>query len=234
MRFSITVETLAEARALLDMLGGEISEATPDARAEVHVNAPPVPPMTPDTEAPTPPQATGKLDSRGMPWDSRIHAGNASKIGDGSWRKKRGVDPALVEQVEAEHRATLAAPEPEPETPPAPPAPEPESEPETPPAPPAPESEPETAPAPPAPEPESEPETAPAPPAPTAKAIPFPRLLAWMVEHDLLEHCKAVLAESFAVDNLNALGTKPELLSPLVALLLADESISAEAKAGLA
>ena len=55
-----------------------------------------------------------------------------------------------------------------------------------------------------------------------------------MVEHDLLEHCKAVLAESFAVDNLNALGTKPELLSPLVALLLADESISAEAKAGLA
>lgn len=40
-------------------------------------------------------------DKRGMPWDGRIHASNrATKIG-GEWKNRRGVDPALVAQVEA-------------------------------------------------------------------------------------------------------------------------------------
>lgn len=52
------------------------------------------------------------LDSNGLPFDHRIHASNKDggvKVADGSWRKKRGVDPALVEQVEAELRQAMAA-----------------------------------------------------------------------------------------------------------------------------
>jgi hypothetical protein len=42
------------------------------------------------------------LDKTGLPWDGRIHAESKAKIADGTWRKKRGVDPALVVTVEAE------------------------------------------------------------------------------------------------------------------------------------
>lgn len=42
------------------------------------------------------------LDSAGCPWDARIHTSNKATIGDGTWRKKPGVDPALFESVKAE------------------------------------------------------------------------------------------------------------------------------------
>lgn len=42
------------------------------------------------------------LDSRGFPWDARIHAGAKSKNKDLSWRYKPGVDKALIPKVEAE------------------------------------------------------------------------------------------------------------------------------------
>jgi hypothetical protein len=48
-----------------------------------------------------------------LPWDPRIHARTQSINADGSWRNKRGVDIALVAQVEAELRGG---------TPPGPPA----------------------------------------------------------------------------------------------------------------
>lgn len=51
-----------------------------------------------------------ELDKHGLPWDNRIHAESKAKIADGSWRKKRGVDPALVAQVEAELRQVMGAP----------------------------------------------------------------------------------------------------------------------------
>lgn len=51
-----------------------------------------------------------ELDKHGLPWDNRIHAETKAKIADGSWRKKRGVDPALVAQVEAELRQVMGAP----------------------------------------------------------------------------------------------------------------------------
>ena len=51
-----------------------------------------------------------ELDEHGLPWDNRIHAESKGKIADGSWRKKRGVDPALVAQVEAELRQVMGAP----------------------------------------------------------------------------------------------------------------------------
>lgn len=49
------------------------------------------------------------LDAKGLPWDGRIHAESKAKIADGTWRKKRGVDPALVVTVEAELRQVMGA-----------------------------------------------------------------------------------------------------------------------------
>jgi hypothetical protein len=50
------------------------------------------------------------LDKNGLPWDDRIHAGSRVKVADGSWRIKRGVDAALVTQVEAELKALMGIP----------------------------------------------------------------------------------------------------------------------------
>lgn len=50
-----------------------------------------------------------ELDKHGLPWDGRIHAESKGKLTDGSWRKKRQVDPALVAQVEAELRQVMGA-----------------------------------------------------------------------------------------------------------------------------
>ena len=58
-----------------------------------------------------PPQAP-ELDSRGMPWDSRIHASNHSRTINGEWKKKRGVSPDLVAGVEATHVTPAPAPVP--------------------------------------------------------------------------------------------------------------------------
>jgi len=61
---------------------------------------------------------TVELDSQGLPWDVRIHSKNKSKLAkDQSWKKKRGIDPALVVQVEAELRAAMATPAASVETP---------------------------------------------------------------------------------------------------------------------
>lgn len=50
-----------------------------------------------------------KLDKAGTPWDARIHTSNQAVIGDGTWRKKPGVDPALYAQVMAELTAAPAS-----------------------------------------------------------------------------------------------------------------------------
>ena len=68
------------------------------------VAAAPSAPAVPSTPAPG-----VDVDKHGLPWDSRIHAESKAKIADGSWRRKRGVDEALVVTVEAELRG-LAAP----------------------------------------------------------------------------------------------------------------------------
>ncbi|MFM6929437.1 MAG: hypothetical protein ACKOX6_13295 [Bdellovibrio sp.] len=43
-----------------------------------------------------------EVDSRGLPWDARIHANTKATNKDGSWRIKRGTEPSLVTQVEQE------------------------------------------------------------------------------------------------------------------------------------
>lgn len=63
----------------------------------------PAPTCAPDSTivVETPPPA---VDSTGLPWDARIHSESKATVADGSWRKRRGVDPELVKQVEAELR----------------------------------------------------------------------------------------------------------------------------------
>lgn len=51
-----------------------------------------------------------EYDSKGMPWDGRIHASSKNKVADGTWRYKRGCDDAVIAQIEAELRATMGAP----------------------------------------------------------------------------------------------------------------------------
>lgn len=43
-----------------------------------------------------------ELDSKGMPWDERIHASTKTQNADGSWKKRRGVNDLTVKEVEAE------------------------------------------------------------------------------------------------------------------------------------
>jgi hypothetical protein len=45
------------------------------------------------------------LDSKGMQWDSRIHAATKAVTKDGAWRYKRGVDDATITQIEAEYKS---------------------------------------------------------------------------------------------------------------------------------
>ncbi len=43
-----------------------------------------------------------ELDSKGLPWDSRIHARTKTKNKDGSWKGLRGVGPKMLDKVEDE------------------------------------------------------------------------------------------------------------------------------------
>ena len=104
---------------------GTTSTATPT------VPAPPAPTGAQTTNAPlaapSTPASGVDVDKHGLPWDGRIHTGTKRKNADGSWTAKRGVDPTLVAQVEAELRAVMGAPAaaplaPAPVAPPAPPA----------------------------------------------------------------------------------------------------------------
>ncbi len=52
------------------------------------------------------------VDSSGMPWDERIHAGTKATVADGTWRKKRGVNEAFVTAIEAQLRSQAGSPQP--------------------------------------------------------------------------------------------------------------------------
>lgn len=81
--------------------------AIPTAPAPPALNTAPAAPIAaPQTGSPV---GGVDLDKTGLPWDGRIHAESKAKIADGTWRKKRGVDPALVVTVEAELRQVMGA-----------------------------------------------------------------------------------------------------------------------------
>jgi len=78
---------------------------TPPITQTPAVGTAPPPPVSPTVApAPTPtiqPASDVELDVKGFPWDERIHASTKSKVISGEWKKKRGVDAALVAEVEA-------------------------------------------------------------------------------------------------------------------------------------
>lgn len=53
--------------------------------------------------------AVSALDSRGLPWDARIHASSKALTKDGSWRYKRGAEQSEIDAVEAELRGKPAS-----------------------------------------------------------------------------------------------------------------------------
>jgi len=78
------------------------------------VAPPPTIPTTANMQPPAPPASPPVLDSRGLPWDQRIHSSTKARNADGTWRTKRNVDAALVPAVEAELQRlmSIAAPTP--------------------------------------------------------------------------------------------------------------------------
>jgi hypothetical protein len=65
----------------------------------------------PLTHAPTNiPIDPTNVDSKGLPWDERIHASSKGKSADGSWRYRRGSEKAQILAVENELRARLGRP----------------------------------------------------------------------------------------------------------------------------
>ncbi len=96
---------------------------TADAADDSDERNAPAAPSAPDTAATTPPPTPVaaspakvpegvEVDARGLPWDKRAHAGSAKKpvkLKNGDWRKRRGVDQAVVDQVEAELAQIMAA-----------------------------------------------------------------------------------------------------------------------------
>lgn len=50
------------------------------------------------------------VDTEGHPYDVRIHSAGKSKIANGTWKLKKGVDKDLVVQINAQNKALMAAP----------------------------------------------------------------------------------------------------------------------------
>jgi hypothetical protein len=92
------------------------ADTTGTTLAATSAPVPPAPNVAPIPPAPIAAHQTGNpasgvdLDKHGLPWDGRIHAGTKRKNADGSWTAKRGGDPAVVAQVEAELRQVMGAP----------------------------------------------------------------------------------------------------------------------------
>jgi len=72
---------------------------------------PPPPPSDAPPVAPAAPPAkpTGPLDTTGLPWDERIHAGTKGTNKDGSYKRRKGCTDATFDTVSAELRAGIAA-----------------------------------------------------------------------------------------------------------------------------
>ena len=97
----------------------------PVAEAGPKIVVPPPPPPAAVDPREVPARATTEVDKSGLPWDGRIHASTKARNADGSWRTKRGLDPAVLANVETELKALMAIPAAGPQLVPAPPPPPP-------------------------------------------------------------------------------------------------------------
>ena len=106
----VTLTGPTATQQFIESIAGETDAAPvdPDEVLSPHTVVVPTPPAA---SAPVP--ASAELDSAGLPWDKRIHSSSRAKVADGTWRKMRGVDDALVATVEAELRAVQAIPVPQ-------------------------------------------------------------------------------------------------------------------------
>jgi len=119
-----TVEQITEAEVNAGNLEPAAAEVFGDPKQQAAETATPqagnpTPSTTTQTETATPALAATapagvEVDSDGLPWDHRIHAlgagGTHNKLKKTQqWKKKRGVDAALVAEVEAELRAAMSA-----------------------------------------------------------------------------------------------------------------------------
>ena len=100
-----------EAAAAFGVPPAPLAVSTPAIAAGAIVAPPPPANTAPITTTPgVASSAAGvDLDAKCLPWDGRIHAESKGKLTDGTWRKKRNLDPALVAQVEAELRQVMGA-----------------------------------------------------------------------------------------------------------------------------
>lgn len=189
----------------------------PKPLAGVAAPTPPAPsapaaPTAPGSTAPVAPSPSSGIatDKAGLPWDARIHSeGKTVNKGDGLWKAKRNVDPALKASVEAELIQLMAIQAPAPKPP--------SDGPSTPVAPTAP-----TPTAPSAPAPVASPANPSAPPAPlaTEQASTIPKNLGELMlkaqaavaagRMAMVELTEAVKAEGVAA--LPLLGTRPDLI----------------------
>ena len=81
---------------------------------DVTVNASVACPVVEQVTAPTNIHVLGSTtgqerDCRGIPHDTRIHSMEGSKNKDGSWRNKRGIDKAVITQIESELKGAAPA-----------------------------------------------------------------------------------------------------------------------------
>jgi len=78
-----------------------------DPAADAFGNTPPAPPTVDapasvtDGQPLDPASVGGELDANGRAWDGRIHTEAKTKLKSGAWKLRRGVDKALVAQIEA-------------------------------------------------------------------------------------------------------------------------------------
>jgi hypothetical protein len=112
----VTGKTLAECHNQILAMAEEIRNSDPGQPSKVTTDSngfvaplafvPPVQQPVYDTAVPVRPNVgpaidTG-LDADGLPHDDRIHAGSKEKNANGKWKRRRGVDDAIVEQVTAQ------------------------------------------------------------------------------------------------------------------------------------
>lgn len=101
------VDTLNDAKFPSVPLDAEIPAAMPPSGIKIQLDA--ESPFTSGQLA-IPPMSGIEVDETGLPYDARIHTSGKDKKmkGRNIWKKRRGVNASLVEQVEAELRAALA------------------------------------------------------------------------------------------------------------------------------
>jgi len=100
-----------------ETVGPLIAETFTEPHHDAGVHAPSAPhekitpPVAPMQTVPSPALSNGTdCDSSGLPYDARIHNAAGTKKKCGTWKNKRGTEPALIAQVEAELRARVALP----------------------------------------------------------------------------------------------------------------------------